>query len=92
MTDASNYGLRAILLQEEGDGWIPVGFVSKKLKGAEVNHTITEKECLAVIFALQKCRHHLEGGPVLCSGKGTGSSNRTLRGSKKYLKMRSRFW
>ena len=64
MSDASNYGLGAVLLQEEEGQWRPIGFISKKLKGAEINYTTTEKECLAVVFALQKFRHYLQGGPT----------------------------
>jgi RNase H-like domain found in reverse transcriptase len=38
-----------------------VAFASRKQKGAEVRYTVTEKECLAVLFGLQKFRQHLYG-------------------------------
>jgi hypothetical protein len=61
-TDASRYGLVAALLQDEGEkGWLPVGFTSRKLTGAEAKYTTTEKENLAVIFGLKKFRHVLYG-------------------------------
>jgi hypothetical protein len=60
-TDASKYGLGAALLQWESEkkGWLPIGFASRKLKGAEPRYTTTEKENLAVVFGLRKFRHHL---------------------------------
>ena len=64
MTDASDYGLGGVLLQESDDGkWRPVSFTARKLKGAEVRYTVTEKECLAVVHALRKWRHYLHGVP-----------------------------
>jgi hypothetical protein len=62
-TDASRYGLGVALLQFEGEdkGWLPVGFASRKMKGAEPRYTTTEKECLAVVFGLRKFRHLLHG-------------------------------
>jgi RNase H-like domain found in reverse transcriptase len=62
-TDASRYGLGVALLQFEGDGkgWLPVGFASRKMKGAEPRYTTTEKECLALVFGLRKFRHLLHG-------------------------------
>lgn len=60
--DASDYGLGAVLLQLEGDrGWLPVAFASRKQKGAEARYTVSEKECLAVLFGLCKFREHLYG-------------------------------
>jgi RNase H-like domain found in reverse transcriptase len=58
VTDASMYGLGPVLLQweEENSGWLPVAFASRKQKGAEARYTVTEKECLAVLFGLQKFR------------------------------------
>jgi RNase H-like domain found in reverse transcriptase len=63
VTDSSMYGLDAVLLQWEGDdaGWLPVAFASRKQKGAEERYTVTEKECLAVLFGLQKFRQHMYG-------------------------------
>jgi RNase H-like domain found in reverse transcriptase len=61
VTDASMYGLSAVLLQWEGEdsGWLRVAFVSQKQKGAEARYTVTQKECLAVLFGLQKFHQHL---------------------------------
>jgi hypothetical protein len=61
-THASKYGLGAALLQWEVQmGWLPVGFASRKLKGAEPRYTTTKKENLAVVLGLRKFRHSLYG-------------------------------
>jgi RNase H-like domain found in reverse transcriptase len=38
-----------------------VALASRKQKGAEARHTVTEKEYVAVLFGLQKFRQHLYG-------------------------------
>ena len=58
-TDASDFVIGAVLLQEFNGGWHPVAFVSRKLNPAERNYTITEKETLAVIYALKCWRLYL---------------------------------
>jgi len=54
--DASKSGLGAMLYQydEDKDVKNTVAYASRSLKGAELNYTITELECLAIMWALRK--------------------------------------
>jgi len=61
ITDASDYALGAILLQNNR----PIAYESRKLSKAEINYTTTEKELLAVVHALKTWRCYLEGVPFL---------------------------
>ena len=53
-TDASDYGIGAVLLQEHEDVKFPVAYASKKLLKREVNYSVIEKECLAIVWGFQK--------------------------------------
>ncbi|CAG7824499.1 unnamed protein product, partial [Allacma fusca] len=59
-TDASNTGLGAVLLQEHEDQLYPCWFASRGLKPAETRYSVSEKECLAVIWAIEKFRGFIE--------------------------------
>ena len=60
--DASSIALGVILAQPgEGGFDHPIAFANKKLSSAEINYTTTEREGLAMIYALQKFRHYLLG-------------------------------
>jgi hypothetical protein len=52
-TDASDFALGAVLSQrDQADVLHPVGFFLRKLKPAELNYTVHDKELLAIIEAL----------------------------------------
>ena len=61
-TDASDGQLGTCLLQEQPDGQtLPLGYWSRTLNAAERNYSTTEKECLAIVWAVTHLRPYLEG-------------------------------
>jgi hypothetical protein len=60
-TDASGTGVGAVLLQDQGNGPQPVAFESRKYTPAESNYAVHEQELLAIVYAVKKFRHYLEG-------------------------------
>jgi len=60
-TDASDVGLGAVLLQDQGFGLQPISFASKKLQSAEKNYATIEKECLAILWAVKKFSQYVMG-------------------------------
>ncbi|GFX44028.1 retrovirus-related Pol polyprotein from transposon 17.6 [Trichonephila clavipes] len=59
-TDASGVGIGAVLSQNHR----PIAFASRTLSKAERNYTVTERECLAVIWGLNKFKTYFGSLPV----------------------------
>ena len=61
-TDASLYAAGAVLSQVSLDGIErPIAYCSQTLNKHEHNYTVTEHECLAMIFALKQFRAYVYG-------------------------------
>jgi hypothetical protein len=60
--DASTITLGAILAQPgAGDLNHPIAFARRNLSESEKNYNTTERECLAMVYALQNFRNYLLG-------------------------------
>ncbi|CAM4708783.1 unnamed protein product [Caretta caretta] len=61
-TDVSERGMGAVLMQKGPDQeFHPVVFLSKKLSERESNWSVGEKECYAIVYALEKLRPYVWG-------------------------------
>ncbi|MBS1650721.1 MAG: DDE-type integrase/transposase/recombinase, partial [Bacteroidetes bacterium] len=66
-TDASNLALGAVLLQKDDNNEIhPIAYASKTLNAAQQNYSASEKECLALIWALEHFNTYCEGHEYTC--------------------------
>ena len=65
-TDASNYGVGAVLSQADAEGLDhPVAFFSRKLLDREQKHSTIEKECLAIKLPVNAFQVYLLGRPFV---------------------------
>ena len=87
-TDASDVAMGAVLLQEFDGVKFPISYISKKFKDAEKNYSVMERECLAVVWAVQKFEAYLYGRefiietnhqPLLCLRKSKVANQRVMR-------------
>ena len=60
-TDASPVGVGCVLLQVENGIERPIAFSSKRLTKAEVNYSQTDREALALVFAVNKFKYYILG-------------------------------
>ena len=65
MCDASDMAIGAVLRQREGGNPYVVYYASKTLNETQRNYTTTEKDLLAVVYALQKFRDYLVGSDII---------------------------
>lgn len=61
--DASDGAISSVLVQKDpvSNEEKPIAFASRKLRGAEIHYTTTEKECLAIVFGVEKFTQYIEG-------------------------------
>ncbi|XP_070015354.1 uncharacterized protein [Nicotiana sylvestris] len=65
MYDASDYAVGAVVGQQKDKLMHPIYYASRTLSGAQLKYTVTEKEMLAVVFALDKFISYMIGSKVI---------------------------
>lgn len=60
-TDASSYAIGAVLTQKIDDCDHPIAYCSRTLSKPETNYSATERELLALLFALEQYRAYVDG-------------------------------
>ena len=65
MCDASDYAIGAVLGQRRDNKPYVIYYASRTLNSTQLNYSTTEKELLAVVFALDKFRSYLVGSPIV---------------------------
>jgi hypothetical protein len=62
-TDASDTHIGAVLQQQVGQHWQPLGFYSKKLTKTNVNYSMFDRKLLTAVSGNKHFRSRLEGRP-----------------------------
>ena len=65
MCDASDFAIGAVLGQRVNKCPVVIYYASRTLNEAQMNYTTTEKELLAIVFALEKFRSYLLGPKII---------------------------
>jgi hypothetical protein len=62
--DACGYGIGAVLVQHQDGKERVIAYISRLLDPAEKNYTISEKECLALVWAVDRFKIYIWGNKV----------------------------
>jgi hypothetical protein len=65
MCDASDYTMGIVLGQTKDKKHHAIAYASKNLIGPQLNYATTEKELMAIVFAIDKFRSYLVGANVI---------------------------
>jgi hypothetical protein len=65
MCDASEFAVGAVLGQTKDKKHYDISYASKTMTGPQLNYSTTEKELLAVVFAIDKFRSYLVGAKII---------------------------
>ena len=65
MCDASDYAVGAVLGQRLEKKLMAICYTSKTLVKSQINYTTTEKELLAVVYALEKFQPYILGSNII---------------------------
>jgi hypothetical protein len=60
-TDASQYAMGAVLMQNQENKWKPIGYTSKAFDATQQNYNIYDRELLTIMLALEQHRQQLIG-------------------------------
>jgi hypothetical protein len=60
---ASDTAIGAVLGKQEDKDTYSIYYINKNMAPAELNYTVTKREFLAVVYAINKFRHYITGCP-----------------------------
>ena len=63
VSDASDFGCGAAIMQKDGNVWRPLAFFSKSFSPAQRKYSTFSRELLGLYLAVKHIRHYLEGNP-----------------------------
>jgi predicted aspartyl protease len=63
-TDASGEGMGGVLRQSTSNGLKVIKYISKRFNSAQKRYSTTERECLAMVWCIQKVKEYIWGRPI----------------------------